>query len=118
MWRCPHCDSNLLDKTKVCPVCQMGTATRSELTVSFPDPGSEYESGSDEKEQSTWWLIIVGVLFPPLGILFLLIYWSKQMSEEEKPGDKMPESVAQEATGDESVVDELAGDESDDGAGS
>ena len=63
MWRCKKCNANLLDGTAECPVCQLPAGVAAAVKPTEIEPSSKF-----------WLWVLVGILFPPLGIIMLLTF--------------------------------------------
>ena len=65
MWHCNVCGSNLLDTTAHCPICNRAAGS--------PDLIAEAPPAEPDARTKLWIWIVVGLLVPPLGILFLIM---------------------------------------------
>jgi hypothetical protein len=70
MRRCKQCGSNLLDSTLECPVCNLPSETAAAVKSGI-DIGPP--RGIDRRSKFFLWFM-VGVMFPPLGLVMLIVY--------------------------------------------
>jgi hypothetical protein len=83
MWTCASCGSNLLDSTTECPVCANAPPSDDAATATGVLE-IDTSSPAAKEEDHTWLMIVIGVLLPPLGLLFLLIYLAKWITPDEE----------------------------------
>ena len=83
MWRCDNCGANLLRSTTECPIC-VHAATPGEFEAVTGITGSPPAQQEMCDEDRAWWMVVIGVLIPPLGLLFLMIYLAEWMTPEDE----------------------------------
>lgn len=81
MWRCPTCRANLLDTTTQCPVCTQPTTAASIHSSAASNPSDASEVSADAK--FALWLVL-GILIPPLGIFFLLVWFAQKLTPDHQ----------------------------------
>lgn len=81
MRKCPQCGSNLLGQTVECPICAMSDGG-AQLHAESP-----FEEAANKHSYNIP-LIVIGVLVPPLGLLFAVMHLAQKLSDNDPPTDR------------------------------